>query len=56
MENKTVVLSKSQCGNLAEFIEFNLYDEIRRDDGIDNIDWVCDIVDAYRAFKEAAKK
>ena len=54
MPNPTVTLTRSQCANLAEFIEFHLFDEIRNNPEIDNIEWVCDMVGAYRALQEAA--
>lgn len=54
MPNPTVTLTRSQCANLAEFIEFHLFDEIRNNPEIDNIEWVCDMAGAYRALQEAA--
>ena len=50
-----VELSKSQCGNLATFIECNLLDEIRKDPDIDNLDYLRDMLDAQKILEEAAK-
>lgn len=46
-------MTKSQCASVAEFIELNLYNWIRSDDEIDNMDWLADMAGAYRAFKAA---
>lgn len=51
-----VELSKDQCKNLADFIEFNLFQMIRNDDDIDNILWVTDMCDAYRILREAEER
>lgn len=49
-------LTKSQCENLADFIEINIFQNIRDDTDIDNMDWLIDMVDAYKKFREAAKE
>lgn len=49
-------LTKSQCRNLMELIEFNLFDWIRRDDEIDNIGWLIDMVEAYKKLKERVEE
>ena len=51
-----IELSKSQITNLANFIEFNLIDEIRNDDEIDNINYLVDMCDAYKVLKEAKEQ
>lgn len=51
-----VELTKSQITNLANFIEFNLINEIRNDEEIENIDYLVDMCDAYKTFKEAEKQ
>lgn len=50
-----VELTKSQCENLAFFIEVNLLDEIRKDEEIDNLNWLRDMLDAHKVLEEAAK-
>ena len=56
MEEKILItLTKSQCTNLAEFIDYNLLRAIREDEDIDNIDWVYDMCKAYKKLTEAEK-
>jgi len=50
-----VRLTKSQCVNVAEFIEINLVDNIRNNPYIDNIGWIEDMIGAMRALEEGAK-
>ena len=40
-------LTKAQCRNVAEFIEFYLIECIRDDTSIDNIEWIERIVPQY---------
>lgn len=49
-----VELTANQCRNVAEFIEHNIFDEIRNDVGIDNIEWLRDMLDAHKVLQEAA--
>lgn len=49
-----VGLTKSQCRNVAEFIEFYLIECIRDDTSIDNIEWIESMLDARNILKEAA--
>lgn len=50
-----VDLTKSQCKNLCYFIEFNIFDYIRNDPDIDNIDWLVDMMGAYQKLKGGAE-
>lgn len=55
-ENEEVCVisfTKSQCKNLADFIEFNLLSAIREDEDIDNILWVSDMCESYRKLRDA---
>ena len=45
-------LTKEECGVICEFIETYLFDIIRRDDGIDNIDWLVVVMGIYEKAKE----
>lgn len=54
-EKVTLALTKSQCRNLAEFLEFGLIQHVREDDELDNIRWLCDMVDAFRLLEECGK-
>ena len=49
-------LSKSQCKNLADFIEYNFIDSLRNDTDIDNIDYVVDMSKAYEVLRKAGDK
>lgn len=48
-------LTESQCKNLSGFIEFNIFDYIRNDVDIDNIDWLVDMMEAYQKLREGAE-
>ena len=48
-----VKLTPTQCRNVYEFIEMNLLDVIRNDTGIDNVNWVADMIGAMNAMKLA---
>lgn len=50
-----VELTKSQCENLAEWIEMWLIDVIRKDEEIDNIGWIKDMILAMETLDQAAK-
>ena len=50
-----VELTKDQCKNVAEFIEHNIFDEIRNDVDIDNIEWLRDMLDAHKVLQEYGK-
>ena len=51
-----IELTKSQCKNVAKFIEFNLLSAIRNDDCIDNIYWVSEMLKAMEALEKVAKE
>ena len=44
-------LTESQCKNLCDFIEFNIFEYIRNDKDIDNIDWLVNMMEAYQKLK-----
>lgn len=52
---KNVQLSLSQCENLADFIELNLLDDIRRDPDMDNLDYLRDLLEAQTILRNALK-
>ena len=47
-----VSLTKSQINNLAEFIQINIFDNIRNDTDIDGMGWLCDMCEAYTKLRE----
>ena len=56
-EQKYVLdLTKSQAKNLAEFLEFNFINSIREDEYIDNMWYLCDMCDIYKALDWINKK
>lgn len=44
-------LTESQCKNLCDFIEVNIFEYIRSDTEIDNINWLIDMMKAYQKLK-----
>ena len=55
-ETITIQLTKSQCRNVAEFIEFGLIDHIRNDTELDNVRWIADMIEAWKTMdKEGGK-
>lgn len=48
-----VELSKSQCVNVAEFIEMYIFQAIREDLDMDNLEYLRDMLDAEKALREA---
>lgn len=49
----TIQLTKSQCGNVADFVEFGLIQYIRDDPDLDNVLWVADMIKAWETLKKA---
>lgn len=54
MQRVPIKLTESQLKNVIEFIEFEFIDSIRRDEYIDNIDYVIDMMNALQAMRFAA--
>lgn len=55
-EGKVINLTKSECEQLADFIEYNIYDVIRNDPEIDNINWLECMMSAYKKLREGEKE
>lgn len=51
-EIKAVELSKTELTNLIEFIEIEFIDSIRRDDEIDNIDYIVSMMNALQKLRD----
>lgn len=51
----TIGLTATQAKNLKEFIEFNLFQNIRDDSDIDGIGWLCDMCGIYKSLEDAEK-
>lgn len=54
-EEMIIDLTESQCKNLCDFIEFNIFECIRNDKDIDNIDWLVSMMAAYQKLKGGAE-
>ena len=52
----SVQLTRSQCRNVAEFIEFGLIDRIRNDPDLDNVRWIADMVEAWKVLERRGAK
>lgn len=50
-----VELSETQVKNLADFIEFNFIESIRADSDVDNINYLADMCEAYKALRTAER-
>lgn len=48
-----VELTKSQCNNVADFIEIYIFQAIRDDTDMDNIEYLRDMLDAEKALRKA---
>lgn len=51
-----VTLDKDQARNIAEMIEWHIFDQIRSDAEIDNINWLCDMVHIYEKCRQEESK
>lgn len=51
-----VELTRGQCSAVADFIETNLLDIIRNDEGIDNFDYLEDLINARKTLFDAANE
>lgn len=51
-----IEFTKSQIDNLVEFIEWNFIDVVRKDEGIDNIDYIIDMMEALKKLRVAANE
>lgn len=48
-----IELTKSQCENVADFIEVYIFQAIRDDTDMDNIEYLRDMLDAEKALRKA---
>ena len=51
----TITMPQGVAESLAEFIAWDVFDKIRNDAEIDNIDWLCGICDAYTILRKAVE-
>ena len=52
----SVEFTKSQVDNLVEFIEWNFIDIIRKDEEVDNINYIIDMMEALKKLRAVAEK
>ena len=48
-----IEITKAEATSLADMIESSLFDIIRGDVDIDNMDWLCNVVSVYQKCKTA---
>ena len=48
-----VELTKSQCNNVADFIELYIFQAVRDDPEMDNLEYLRDMLDAEKALRKA---
>lgn len=53
---KTIELTEVQAKDLADFISWDLFYQIREDTEIDSIEWLCSMCDLYKALNEVAEQ
>lgn len=51
IETVQLTLTKSEVRSLIDFIKYDFISSIRKDEELDNIEYVCDICRAYRKLK-----
>lgn len=55
IEGKKIDLTTSECKQLADFIEYNIFDVIRNDTDIDNIGWMECMMSTYKKLRDGEK-
>lgn len=53
---RDIPFTLDECKNLAEHIELTLFETIRNDPEIDNIEWLVCMISAYTKLIKAAEK
>ena len=43
-----IEITKNEAESLMEFIEANIFDNIRVDEEIDSIEWLCNVTSVYQ--------
>lgn len=56
MKRVSVEFTESQLKNVIEFIEFEFIDSIRRDECIDNVEYVIDMMNALQSMRRSLLK
>lgn len=51
-----IILRESELKNVIEFIEEEFIDSIRRDEDIDNIDYIIDMMNALQTLRHAVHR
>lgn len=51
-----VEFTKSQVDNLVEFIEWNFIDIIRKDEEVDNINYIIDMMETLKKLRAVANE
>lgn len=56
MKRVSVEFTESQLNNVIEFIEIEFIDSIRRDEYIDNVEYVIDMMNALQSMRRSVQK
>ncbi len=51
-KTKTLKLTKVQAKDLADFIAWDIFYQIRADEEIDSFEWLCGMCDVWRALNK----
>lgn len=51
-----IEITKGEAESLMDFIETNIFDNIRADEDVDSIEWLCNIMSVYKKCKESEKE
>lgn len=43
-----IEITKGEAESLMDFIETNIFDNIRADEDVDSIEWLCNVTSVYR--------
>lgn len=46
-----IEITKDEAESLVDFIETNIFDNIRSDEDVDSIEWLCNIMSVYKKCK-----
>ena len=48
----TLQITRGEVESLIDFFECNIFDAIRNDIDIDNVEWLCNLCSVYKKLKE----
>lgn len=48
----SIEISRSECESMCNLIEFNLFNDLRRDEEADNMTWLVNIINVFQRMAE----